>query len=90
MIRVRPVGLCRRTRRRPFPRALRGVQTPLFTDRARLPFALAWFLGNVVGVLLPTYLVPWVSGRFSWCSRQAQTRGASMPPERPCCLRGTA
>jgi hypothetical protein len=60
------------------------VQTPLFTDRARLPFALVWFLGNVVSVLLPTYLVPWVSGRFSWCSRQAQTRGASMPPERPC------
>ena len=42
------------------------VQTPLFIDRAHLPFAVALFLGNVVSVLLLTYLVPWVSERFSW------------------------
>jgi uncharacterized protein len=38
----------------------------LLIDRTRLPFAVALFIGNVVSVLLLTYLVPWTSNRFSW------------------------
>jgi antibiotic biosynthesis monooxygenase (ABM) superfamily enzyme len=42
------------------------VQTPYLTRRAGLPFAIALFIGNVVSVLLLSYLVPWTSDRLSW------------------------
>ena len=42
------------------------VQTPLLSQRAGLPFAVALFIGNVVSVILLNYLVPWTSNRFSW------------------------
>ena len=42
------------------------VQTPWLVGRAGLPFAIALFIGNVVSVLLLTYLIPWTSDRFSW------------------------
>lgn len=42
------------------------VQAPFLTGRAHLPFAIALFIGNVVGILLLNYLVPWTSLRFSW------------------------
>jgi len=42
------------------------VQTPLLTGRAGLPFAVALFCGNVVSVLILSYLVPLVSNRFLW------------------------
>jgi hypothetical protein len=42
------------------------VQTPLLTRSAGLPFAIALFIGNVVSVMLLSYLVPWTSTRFSW------------------------
>ncbi|QCI67379.1 antibiotic biosynthesis monooxygenase [Phreatobacter stygius] len=42
------------------------IQTPLLSQRLGLPFAVALFVGNVAGILLLNYLVPWVSGRFSW------------------------
>ena len=42
------------------------VQSPFLSGRAGLPFGAALFIGNVVSVLLLTYLVPWTSERFSW------------------------
>ena len=42
------------------------VHTPILTGWARLPFAIALFIGNVVSVLLLNYLVPWMSNQFSW------------------------
>jgi antibiotic biosynthesis monooxygenase (ABM) superfamily enzyme len=42
------------------------VQTPLLVRGAGLPFPTALFIGNVVSVMLLSYLVPWVSSRFSW------------------------
>ena len=42
------------------------VQTPILMGKARLPFWLALFIGNVVSVLLLNWLVPWVSKRFGW------------------------
>ncbi len=42
------------------------VQAPFLSGRAGLPFGAALFIGNVVSVLLLTYLVPWTSERFSW------------------------
>jgi hypothetical protein len=42
------------------------VQTPLLMGRVGLPFPIALFVGNVVSVLLLSYLVPWTSTRFSW------------------------
>jgi uncharacterized protein len=41
------------------------VQTPFLTGRG-LPFAIALFVGNVVSVLLLSYLVPLTADRFSW------------------------
>ena len=38
----------------------------MLTGRAGLPFAIALFIGNVVSVVLLSYLVPWTSTRFSW------------------------
>jgi uncharacterized protein len=42
------------------------VQTPFLSGRAGLPFGAALFIGNVVSVVLLTYLVPWTSERFAW------------------------
>ncbi|HEY9212935.1 MAG TPA: antibiotic biosynthesis monooxygenase [Ancylobacter sp.] len=42
------------------------VQAPLLMGWARLPFAVALFIGNVVSVLLLSQLVPWTSRRFAW------------------------
>ena len=60
------------------------VQTPLLIGRAGLPFAIALFIGNVVSVLLLSYLIPWTSDRFSWWLQPAggKRRCASMSPER--------
>jgi uncharacterized membrane protein len=41
------------------------VQTPYMTGRG-LPFAIALFIGNIVSVVLLSYLVPWMAERFSW------------------------
>jgi hypothetical protein len=41
------------------------VQTPFLTGRG-LPFAIALFIGNIVSVLLLSYLVPLTADRFSW------------------------
>ena len=37
------------------------VQTPLLMERAKIPFWLALFIGNVVSVVLLNWLVPWGS-----------------------------
>src|SRR6266545_1310900 len=42
------------------------IQTPILSERAGLPFAVALFVGNVVSILLLNYFVPWTSDRFSW------------------------
>lgn len=42
------------------------VQTPLLMRRLGLPFWLAFFIGNAAGVLILTWVVPWISGRFTW------------------------
>jgi uncharacterized protein len=42
------------------------VQGPLFMQRLGMPFWLAFFAGNAVGVLILSKLVPWVSHRFNW------------------------
>ena len=42
------------------------VQTPILMGKARLPFWLALFIGNVVSVLLLNWLVPWTSRGFGW------------------------
>ena len=42
------------------------VANPLLLDRLRLPFAIALFIGNVVSVVLLSYLVPWIGNRLSW------------------------
>jgi uncharacterized protein len=42
------------------------VDKPLISGWANLPFAAALFIGNVASVILLNYLVPWISGRFSW------------------------
>jgi antibiotic biosynthesis monooxygenase (ABM) superfamily enzyme len=42
------------------------VQTPLLMRRAGLPFAVALFIGNVAGIVLLNYLVPWTSQRLEW------------------------
>jgi antibiotic biosynthesis monooxygenase (ABM) superfamily enzyme len=41
------------------------AQKPLLAGRLGLPFAIALFVGNVVSVLLLTYLVPWSSNGFA-------------------------
>ena len=46
------------------------VQTPFLTGRG-LPFAIALFIGNIVSVVLLSYLVPWMAERFSWWLRPA-------------------
>ena len=42
------------------------VQVPLLMGWAKLPFAVALFIGNVASVLLLSKLVPWASRRFGW------------------------
>lgn len=42
------------------------VQTPLLTGRARIPFPVALFIGNVASIVLLNYLVPWTSQRLRW------------------------
>jgi antibiotic biosynthesis monooxygenase (ABM) superfamily enzyme len=42
------------------------VQTPFLMGTFGMPFWASLFVGNVVGVLLLTYVVPWVSTRFAW------------------------
>lgn len=42
------------------------VQAPLLTGRAGIPFPAALFIGNVVGIVLLNYLVPWTSQRLRW------------------------
>lgn len=42
------------------------VQTPLLMRQWGWPFWLALFAGNVAGVTILNWLVPWVGGRFSW------------------------
>ncbi|WP_210497093.1 antibiotic biosynthesis monooxygenase [Microvirga antarctica] len=42
------------------------VQTPILMGRLELPFWLALFVGNVVGVILLNWLVPWASRKFNW------------------------
>jgi antibiotic biosynthesis monooxygenase (ABM) superfamily enzyme len=42
------------------------VATPLFSERLKLPFAIALFLGNIVSVTLTGYLVPKVANYFGW------------------------
>lgn len=42
------------------------VQTPLLMERAKMPFWLALFAGNIAGVLILNKLVPAVSKQFGW------------------------
>jgi antibiotic biosynthesis monooxygenase (ABM) superfamily enzyme len=42
------------------------VQTPILQGQLGWPFWLALFAGNVAGVAILNWLVPWISGRFSW------------------------
>jgi uncharacterized protein len=42
------------------------VHRPLLDQQLHLPFWLALFIGNAASVLILSYLVPWVSGRFQW------------------------
>jgi uncharacterized protein len=53
------------------------VQTPLLMQRAGMPFWLALFIGNVVGILLLNYLVPWGSARFAWWLQPADRLSAN-------------
>ena len=47
------------------------VGIPLLVNRLAMPFPIALFVGNVVGVTLTGFLVPWVAGRFNWWLRPA-------------------
>lgn len=42
------------------------VQGPLLQARLGLPFAIALLLGNIAGIVLLNWLVPWASKRFTW------------------------
>ena len=42
------------------------VQGPLLQTRLHIPFAFALLIGNIVGIVLLNWLVPWVNGRFTW------------------------
>jgi antibiotic biosynthesis monooxygenase (ABM) superfamily enzyme len=42
------------------------VQTPLLMNAWGLPFWFALFVGNLAGVVLLNWLVPWASRRFAW------------------------
>ena len=45
------------------------VQTPLLMQRAKMPFWLVLFIGNVVSIILLNWLVPWGSDRLTWWLR---------------------
>jgi antibiotic biosynthesis monooxygenase (ABM) superfamily enzyme len=47
------------------------VGTPLFTRQLNMPFWLALFFSNCASVLILTWLIPWLSTRFSWWLRPA-------------------
>jgi antibiotic biosynthesis monooxygenase (ABM) superfamily enzyme len=51
------------------------VQTPVLMGKAGLPFWFALFIGNVVSVLLLSWLVPWVSNGFGWWLSPARSAG---------------
>jgi antibiotic biosynthesis monooxygenase (ABM) superfamily enzyme len=51
------------------------VQTPLLMGKAGLPFWLALFIGNVVSVLLLSWLVPALSSGFRWWLAPAREVG---------------
>jgi len=51
------------------------VQTPVLMGKAGLPFWFALFVGNVVSVLLLSWLVPWVSNGFGWWLSPARSAG---------------
>ena len=42
------------------------VGGPILQIRLGLPFAVALLVGNIVGVVLLNWLVPWASNRFGW------------------------
>jgi antibiotic biosynthesis monooxygenase (ABM) superfamily enzyme len=42
------------------------VQAPILMQRWGWPFWLALFAGNIAGVTILNWLVPWVSKRFAW------------------------
>jgi antibiotic biosynthesis monooxygenase (ABM) superfamily enzyme len=61
------------------------VQGPLLQRRLHIPFAFALLIGNIAGIVLLNWLVPWVNGRFSWWvsprgadARSATVKGAAM------------
>jgi antibiotic biosynthesis monooxygenase (ABM) superfamily enzyme len=56
------------------------VGTPLLSVKAELPFAVAWFIGNVVSVLLLNYLVPWANNRFTWWLQPSDADPARLQP----------
>jgi len=45
------------------------VGTPLLMQRAKMPFWLVLFIGNVVSITSLNYLVPWGSDRLKWWLR---------------------
>lgn len=49
------------------------VQTPLLMKAWSFPFWLALFCGNVFGVTVLNWLVPWISKRFAWWLQPAGT-----------------
>jgi uncharacterized protein len=51
------------------------VQTPVLMGKAGLPFWFVLFVGNVVSVLLLSWLVPWVSNGFGWWLSPARSAG---------------
>jgi len=51
------------------------VQNPLLVNRG-VPFWLALFIGNIVSVILLSWLVPWSARRFDWW---ITPQGASVP-----------
>ena len=54
------------------------VQNPLLMGRAGMPFWLALFIGNIVGVLLLSWLVPAVSRLFGWWLAPTRQGGARL------------
>ena len=53
------------------------VQTPFLMVKAGLPFWFALFIGNVVSVVLLSWLVPAVSRSFGWWLAPARRAGGS-------------
>lgn len=42
------------------------IQVPILQQRLGLPFAVALLIGNLAGIILLNWLVPWASNRFTW------------------------